>query len=90
MSDRCIVFGLGWFPKSSVRQPSLSIYPVPTESRDAVREWCEQVAWPDALQWMKDVKRRAPRTKDLSDSYWWLTGPNKGLIRPRQYPHRNL
>jgi hypothetical protein len=75
MSDRCIVFHLGWYPGSRSRQPVLSIHPVPAESRDAVREWFEEVAWPDAHSWMKDVKRRAPKASESSHFYWCSPGP---------------
>ena len=78
--DRCIVFSMGWYPNLSSRQPVLSIYPVPSDSRDAVRQWFENVAWPDAQSWMKDVLRRKPDSNESSHTYWWLTKANQGLI----------
>lgn len=82
MSERCIVFHFGRHPGYGSRQPFLSIHPVPAESRDAVREWFEEVAWPDTHSCMNDVKRRAPETNESSHFYWWLTtgGYNVGLL----------
>ena len=60
-----LVFSAGWYPGSTMREPTFGISAVLVEDLDLVKEWFEKSVRPEALDWLKNVKHRAPSKRGV-------------------------
>ena len=74
-----LVFSFHWFPGSDTR-PVFGTIAVPKEEVARVRAWFDAVVWPEARSWVRDVKRRKPKTEE-SKLWWWDSQTGESYVK---------